>query len=95
MTTLTRISEMAGSSLGDRLRSAYRCRVVHPGGAAERLKGRIDLGHATLASYERGTTKPGMDVVAAIAREVDRPLNGSFRPARRCGTCGTGIGSRW
>lgn len=63
-----------GSTLGERLRSARIAAGLSTRALADRLREQVKLSHATLANYERGDTQPGMDVVSAIASELDRPL---------------------
>lgn len=63
-----------GSRLGERLRSARIAAGLSTRALADRLEGRVKLSHATLANYERGDTQPGIDVVSAIASELNRPL---------------------
>ncbi len=60
--------------MGERLRSARIAAGLSTRVLADRLAERVRLSHATLANYERGDTQPGMDVVSAIATELDRPL---------------------
>jgi len=63
-----------GSTLGERLRSARIAAGLSTRALADRLAERVKLSHATLANYERSDTQPGMDVITAIASELDRPL---------------------
>ncbi len=74
MTLSITSTDARGSTLGERLRSARIAAGLSTRALADRLKGRVKLSHATLANYERGDTQPGMDVVSAIASELNRPL---------------------
>ncbi|MBY0308392.1 MAG: XRE family transcriptional regulator [Phycisphaerales bacterium] len=74
MPQLTTPSVEAGSTLGDRLRSARIAAGLSTRVLAERLAPRLKLSHATLANYERSATSPSLEVVALIAAELDRPL---------------------
>ncbi len=68
--------------MGERLRSARVAAGLSTRALAERLAGRVTVSHATLANYERGLTTPRMDVVSAIASELDRPLQWFFQAGR-------------
>lgn len=60
--------------MGERLRSARIAAGLSTRALADRLAERVKLSHATLANYERGETRPGVDVITAIASELGRPL---------------------
>jgi len=60
--------------MGERLRSARVAAGLSTRALAVRIERRVKLSHATLANYERGDTQPGMEVVSAIAAELNRPL---------------------
>jgi Zn-dependent peptidase ImmA (M78 family)/transcriptional regulator with XRE-family HTH domain len=70
----TKSTEGEGSTLGERLRSARVSTGLSTRALADRLSARVKISHATLANYERGDTRPGIDVISAIATELDRPL---------------------
>lgn len=72
--------------MGERLRSARVAAGLSTRALAGRLTGRVTVSHATLANYERGITKPGMDVISAIADELERPLQWFLQSGRalRC-----------
>lgn len=42
---------------------------------AEKLEKRVKVSHATLTNYEAGRSQPTMDVLDALAKLYDRPLN--------------------
>jgi len=74
MTLSLRLTDEAGTSLGDRLRSARVAAGLSTRALAARISSQFQLSHATLANYERGLTKPDPLLVSAIAIELERPL---------------------
>src|SRR6266700_774314 len=61
-------------NLARRLREARREVGLSTRAICDRLPRRLSVSHTTLSSYENGTTKPPVDVLAALADLYSRPL---------------------
>ncbi len=67
---------MDASALGQRLRSAREAAGMSTWTAAACLKSRsVDVSHATLANYERGTTRPSVAFLALLAELYAKSIN--------------------
>lgn len=65
------IRQVIASRLADaRSRTGMSTRTV-----ADRLRPRYKISHATIANYEKGTSSPPMDLLAALATLYEKPLN--------------------
>ena len=62
-------------NLARRLREARREAGLSTRAVAAKLPRRFAVSHATVASYENGTTVPPIDVLGAFADFYKRPLN--------------------
>jgi Zn-dependent peptidase ImmA (M78 family) len=62
-------------NLARRLREARREVGLSTRGVAGKLPRRLAVSHATIASYENGTTVPPIDILGALATLYSRPLN--------------------
>lgn len=61
--------------VGERMKMARLAKGLSTRAVAERLKPIATLSHATLANYEKGATRPPIDIVSAIATLYERPIN--------------------
>lgn len=62
-------------NLTRRLREARREVGLSTRAVAEKLPRKLAISHTTLASYEKGSTVPPVDILAALADIYGRPLN--------------------
>jgi Zn-dependent peptidase ImmA (M78 family)/DNA-binding XRE family transcriptional regulator len=64
-------------SLGDKIRCARLATGMSTRLAAERISRRLNraVSHTTLVNYEKDKYAPGIDVLAAMSSEFDRPIN--------------------
>jgi len=62
-------------NLARRLREARRETGLSTRAVAEKMPRKVAISHATLASYENGTTMPPIDVLAALTAIYKRPIN--------------------
>lgn len=63
------------SLIGERMKMARLAKGLSTRAVAEKLKAIAPISHATLANYEKGVTRPPIDVVSAIATLYERPIN--------------------
>lgn len=70
-----RIVNRVDRNLARRLREARREVGLSTRAVCAKLTKRLTVSHATIASYENGTTSPPVDVLAALADVYQRPLN--------------------
>ena len=63
------------ATLGERLKAARAGTGLSTRAVAEKLRGVAPVSHATLANYERDSTRPPIDVMTALAALYQRPLN--------------------
>lgn len=61
-------------TLGEKLRTARLATGLSTRAVADRLRPFVSVSHATLANYERGMTRPPIDVMSALATLYQRPL---------------------
>ena len=67
---------MSGTShLSLKLKQARQAVGLSTRKVAERLPERVRVSHATLTNYEADKSQPTMDVLSALARVYDRPIN--------------------
>lgn len=62
-------------SLAEKLSTARALTGMSTRSAAEKLKNRFSISHATIANYESGRSTPPVDILAALADLYERPLN--------------------
>lgn len=61
--------------LPEKLRTARQAAGMSTRRVAESLLGGFSVSHATIANYERGVTRPPIDLLSALATLYERPIN--------------------
>lgn len=62
-------------SVGERMKMARLAKGLSTRAVAERLKPISPVSHATLSNYEKGATRPPIDIISAVATLYERPIN--------------------
>lgn len=62
-------------SLGSKLRTARSLVGISTRAVAKMLEPLVPISHATIANYEKGASIPPLDILAALAKIYERPIN--------------------
>lgn len=68
-------STEARSTMHEKLRSARQAAGMSTRKVADALSPRFQVSHATIANYERGVSRPPIELLTALAGLYDRPVN--------------------
>lgn len=61
--------------IGERMRMARQAKGWSTRTVAEKLRPMVSISHATLANYEKGSTRPPIDIISTVATLYERPIN--------------------
>lgn len=69
-------------SLASKLRTARSITALSTRAVAKLLEPLFPISHSTIANYEKGVSVPPLDVLAALSKVYDRPLNWFLEPSK-------------